>query len=162
MASLRQETFARILACASLAQIGYMLLALVPGDEIALTAMAYYISTYLFIVTGAFTILLAIGHSAAGGTPLSSLSNLGARSPVAAVLLVIFVIALAGFPPTAGFSPATLFSSRCCAVIIATWRGSQRFSALPLAWSYLRIAMAGLAAQRGSEHRSPRSFVWRA
>jgi NADH-quinone oxidoreductase subunit N len=133
VASLRQKSFARILAYASLAQIGYMFLTLVPGDETALTALAYYLFTYLFVVTGAFAILLAIGHKTPGG--------LGGRSPVAAVLLVIFVIALAGFPPTAGFfARYSLFQSllqsghRCIAWLAA-------FSALPLAWSYLRIAI---------------------
>ena len=140
VASLRHKCFARILAYGSLAQIGYMFLALISGDETALTALAYYLFTYLFMVSGAFAVLLATRHQSAVGEQLSSLSGLGGRNPVAAVLLIIFVIALAGFPPTAGFfARYSLFQSLL--------RSGHRYvawiaagSALLLAWSYLRIA----------------------
>jgi NADH-quinone oxidoreductase subunit N len=141
IASLRQKRFSRILAYASIAQIGYILLALVAGDETALTAMAYYLFSYLFIVTGAFAILLAVRNSSSAVAQPSSFNGLGARSPVAAVLLLVFMIALAGFPPTAiFFARYSLFQSllhnhhRYIAWIAA-------FAALPLAWCYLRIAM---------------------
>jgi len=141
VASLRQKTFSDILACASCAQIGYMLLALISGDETALTALVYYLFTYLFIVSGAFAVLLAARNQSAAGPQMASLNDLGGRSPVVAVLLVIFVIALAGFPPTAGFfARYSLFQS--------LWRSGHRYTAwcaaflaLPLAWSYLRIAV---------------------
>jgi len=141
VASLRQKSFAGILAYASLAQIGYMLLAFISGDETALTALVYYLFTYLFIVTGAFAIFLATRHQSAADGHRSSLNGLGGRGAVAAVLLVIFVIALAGFPPTAGFfARYSVFQS--------LWRSGHRyiawcaaFAALPLAWSYLRIAV---------------------
>lgn len=141
VASLWQKTFAGILAYASLAQIGYMLLAFISADETALTALVYYLFTYLFIVSGAFAVLLATSHQSPASPNLASLNGLGARSPIAGVLLVIFVIALAGLPPTAGFlARYSLFESllhsghRYIAWIAA-------FSALPLAWSYLRIAI---------------------
>ena len=141
VASLRQKTFARILAYASLAQVGYLLLALVAGDETALTAMAYYLFSYVFIVTGAFAILLAVRNKSGAGVQLASLNGLRSGSPVAAALLIIFAIALAGFPPTGiFFARYSLFQSllhnnhRYTAWFAA-------FAALPLAYSYLRIAV---------------------
>jgi NADH-quinone oxidoreductase subunit N len=141
IASLRQESFSRILAYASIAQIGYMLLALIAADETALTAMAYYLFSYLFIVTGAYAILLGTRNNPGADAQLSSLHGLGARSPVAAVLLIIFVIALAGFPPTAiFFARYSLFQSLLSSNHRYTaWIAA--FAALPLAWSYLRIAI---------------------
>ncbi len=152
IAALRQKSFLPSLAYASIAQIGYILLALVAGDETALTAMAYYLFSYSFIVTGAFAILLAVRNSPGAAESRSRLNGVGAGSPVAAALLLIFMIALAGFPPTAiFFARYSLFQSmlhnnhRYTAWIAA-------FAALPLAWCYLRIAIQ--AWRRNSDPNS--------
>ena len=115
--------------------------------------MSYYLFGYVFVITGAFAILLAVRNKSGAAGELLSLSGLGSRSPVAAVLLLIFMIALAGFPPTSiFFARYSLFQSlvhnnhRYTAWIAA-------FAALPLAWSYLRIAIRAWrrAAEPGAE-----------
>lgn len=139
-ASLRQKSFGGILAAASLAQFGYLLLGLVSGNESALTAIAYYLFTYLFILSGAFAVLLTLRRKGDAAGHLPHLNGLRNRNPLAALLLIVFVIALAGFPPTAGFFARYFLFN---AVLEAGHRYLAWFaalSALPLAFSYLRIA----------------------
>jgi NADH-quinone oxidoreductase subunit N len=141
IASLRQKTFAGILAYSSLAQIGYLLLGLVSGDEAALTAITYYLFTYLFILTGAFAVLLGLRRHADGQGQLVNLDDLRERSLLVVLLLIFFVISLAGLPPTAGFF-ARYFLFRALLETghrYIAWFAA--FSALPLACSYLLVAI---------------------
>jgi NADH-quinone oxidoreductase subunit N len=137
IASLRQKSFEGILATASLAQFGYVLLGLVSGNEAALTAVGYYLFTYLFILSGAFAVLLTLGRK---GDFAPALNGLRQRNPLATLLLIIFVIALAGFPPTAGFFARYFLFNALLETGHRYLAWFAAFSALPLAFSYLRIA----------------------
>jgi NADH-quinone oxidoreductase subunit N len=53
--------------------------------------------------TGAFAIVILLRHKGLIGDELEDLNGLYRRSPGAAVLLLIFMLSLAGIPPTAGF-----------------------------------------------------------
>jgi NADH-quinone oxidoreductase subunit N len=121
--------------------MGYVLLGVVAANEGAATAMTYYLFTYLFIVTGLFGVLIAVGEKNTPAGFLSDLSGLRHRSAVMALLLIVFVLSLAGAPPTAGFfGRYFIFHSlletghRYIAWFVA-------LSSLPLAYSYLRIAV---------------------
>ena len=128
LASVRQKNFARVLAYASLAQIGYMLLALVSGDETALTALAYYLFTYLFIVTGAFAILLAIRHKSAADGHRSSLNGLGRPQPGRRCSVGNFCDRSSRLSTHRWiFRAATPSSSRCCRATTVTSPGSPHF-----------------------------------
>lgn len=140
IASLRQKSFEAILVAASLAQIGYLLLGLVSGNEAALTAIAYYLFTYLFILSGAFAVLIALRPKDDSAASLSPLAGLRHRNPLAFSLLIIFVTALAGFPPTAGFFARYFLFNALLESGHRYFAWFAAFSALPLAFSYLRIA----------------------
>lgn len=141
LASLRQTNLQRIIVYLAIAQMSYVLLGVVAANEGAATAMTYYLFTYIFIVTGMFGVLIAVrGENTSAGV-LNDLSGLRQRSPVTALLLIVFVLSLAGAPPTAGFfGRYFIFHSlletghRYIAWFVA-------LSSLPLAYSYLRIAV---------------------
>jgi NADH-quinone oxidoreductase subunit N len=146
IASLRERSPSRILQTASIAQIGNVMLALVAANETAFTGITYYLFAYLFILAGSSAALqvsqsnlLARGDFA----PDSSLEidGLRHRSPVTAFLLIIFILALAGFPPTAGFYARYLIFQSLLETghRYLAWAAALR--ALPLAYSYLRIAV---------------------
>ena len=143
--SLRQKNLDRIFIYSLLAQIGFVLLAMDPTQEEAYTDISYYLFTYLFIVAGTFAVLLALRHSS-GVTELADLRGLRRDNPIAAVLLFVFIIALCGLPPTAGFyGRYLLFRSLLEAGHrYLAWFGAA--AALLLAYSYLRI---GLYSWRG-------------
>jgi NADH-quinone oxidoreductase subunit N len=55
------------------------------------------------MTAGAFGILIVLEQRGRAATELSDLNGLYRQSPAAAVLLLVFMMALAGIPPTAGF-----------------------------------------------------------
>jgi NADH-quinone oxidoreductase subunit N len=141
LASLRQTNLQRIIVYLAIAQMSYVLLGVVAANEGAATAMTYYLFTYMFIVTGMFGVLIAVRGENTSAVVLNDLSGLRQRSPVTALLLIVFVLSLAGAPPTAGFfGHYFIFHSlletghRYIAWFVA-------LSSLPLAYSYLRIAV---------------------
>lgn len=108
-AALTQTNVKRLLAYSSIAHVGYILLGLVAagtGDtlnETGLRGVAYYLFAYAFMNTGAFTVVILLRRKGLIGDELDDLRGLARRSPAAAVLMLIFLLSLAGIPPTAGF-----------------------------------------------------------
>lgn len=103
LAALTQTNVKRLLAYSSISHVGYVLLGLVAGNKTAMTGIAYYLMAYIFMTAGAFAILIVLRQKGLIGEELEDLNGLYQRSPAAAVLLLIFMLSLAGIPPTAGF-----------------------------------------------------------
>jgi NADH-quinone oxidoreductase subunit N len=103
LAALTQTNIKRLLAYSSISHVGYILLGLVAGDETGLRGMIYYLIAYAFMTIGAFAVVIVLRQRGIIGDELDDLDGLYQRSPAAAVLLLIFMLSLAGIPPTAGF-----------------------------------------------------------
>ncbi len=103
LAAITQSNVKRLLAYSSISHVGYILLGLVAGNETGLQGMAFYLFVYAFMNTGAFAIVILLRRQGLIGDELEDLNGLIERSPGAAVLLLIFLLSLAGIPPTAGF-----------------------------------------------------------
>jgi len=106
--ALQQTQAVRLLAYSSIAQAGYMLLpfALVSGDQatnrLAFSAGVTYILIYAVMTLGAFAVVIALSRESKA-LPISDFAGLAKRAPVIMVAMTIFMISLAGIPPTAGF-----------------------------------------------------------
>jgi NADH-quinone oxidoreductase subunit N len=106
--ALQQQQAVRLLAYSSIAQAGYMLLpfALVSADqalnEQAFAAATTYILIYGVMTLGAFTVVVALSRESRA-LAISDFDGLAKRAPGMAVAMTIFMISLAGIPPTAGF-----------------------------------------------------------
>src|SRR5205809_570907 len=110
LAALTQTNVKRLLAYSSISHVGYILLGLLSWDETtgtltkaASTGIAYYLLSYVFMTAGAFAVIIVLRQKGLIGEELEDLNGLYHRSPAAAVLLLIFMLSLAGIPPTAGF-----------------------------------------------------------
>jgi NADH-quinone oxidoreductase subunit N len=103
LAALTQTNVKRLLAYSSISHVGYILLGLVAGNETGLVGIAYYLLAYVFMTAGAFAVIIVLRQKSLIGEDLEDLNGLYQRSPAAAVLLLIFMLSLAGIPPTAGF-----------------------------------------------------------
>jgi NADH-quinone oxidoreductase subunit N len=103
IAAMRQTNLKRLLAYGSIAQTGFILLGLVQGTEAGFTGILFYLGVYVFMTVGAFGILIALQQRGSNVTELRDLDGLFWRSPAAALLLLVFMMSLAGVPPTAGF-----------------------------------------------------------
>jgi NADH-quinone oxidoreductase subunit N len=106
--ALQQRQVVRLLAYSSIAQAGYMLLpfALVSADpglnREVFAAAVTYILIYAIMTLGAFAVVVAMAREARS-LQLSDFAGLGRRAPVLAVAMTIFMVSLAGIPPTGGF-----------------------------------------------------------
>jgi len=105
-AALVQKDVKRILGYSSIANAGYMLLALIAhGKDFKLgqDALVYFLASYTLMTIGAFAVVSLGAKGGREGTRLEDLNGLWKRSPFAALALVIFMASLIGIPPTAGF-----------------------------------------------------------
>lgn len=100
LAALRQKDVKRLLAYSAIAHSGYLLVAIVAGDG---TSLVFYLIAYMFMNAGAFGVLAALSGKGEEHTSLADLAGLGRRHPWLAASLAVFLLSLAGIPPTAGF-----------------------------------------------------------
>ena len=112
LAALTQSNTKRLLAYSSIAHVGYMLLAMVvlstasyPSAPFfdAFKGILIYLLVYTFMNLGAFAVITSLRHRNVIGDELDDLNGLWSRAPVEAVLMLVFMLALAGIPPLAGF-----------------------------------------------------------
>lgn len=103
IAAMRQTNVKRLLAYGSVAQTGFILLGLVAGNEAGFSGMMYYLGVNVFMTLGAFGILILLEQNGAAVSNLADVDGLYRRSPAVALLLLVFMMSLAGIPPTAGF-----------------------------------------------------------
>ena len=102
--ALVQSNVKRMLAYSSIANAGYLLIGVVAGGAIGLSAILFYLLCYTFMNLGAFGVVSVLERADNTGANLSDIRGLWNRQPVLAGLLAFFMLALAGFPPMAGFA----------------------------------------------------------
>src|SRR5690242_11860923 len=98
-----QTSLKRLLAYSGVAQAGYILIGVVAGGQDGLAAVLYYLFVYMFMNFGAFAVITLLAGPDGDRDQLSDLEGLGRRSPVLAVAMSVFMLSLAGFPPSVGF-----------------------------------------------------------
>jgi NADH-quinone oxidoreductase subunit N len=103
LAAINQTNIKRLLAYSSISHAGYMLLGLVAGNKTGLTGIAVYLLVYTFMNLGAFLVIVALRRANIIGEDLDDIAGLVHKSPGYAFLMLIFLLSLAGIPPTAGF-----------------------------------------------------------
>jgi NADH-quinone oxidoreductase subunit N len=102
----RQESVKRMLAYSSIAHAGYLLVgvvAMVRAAPEAIGSVLFYLLTYTASTAGAFGALILCGRKGAEAVSYEDLAGLGRRHPAAALPFSLFLLSLAGIPPTAGF-----------------------------------------------------------
>ena len=111
-AALTQTNTKRLLAYSSIAHVGYMLLALVamgtsqpgsPGFSDGFKGILIYLLVYTFMNLGAFAVITSLRQRNVIGDEIDDMAGLYRRAPVEAMLMLLFLLSLAGIPPAAGF-----------------------------------------------------------
>ena len=108
LAALTQTNLKRLLAYSSIAHVGYMLLGLVAGTPMYASAdgvkgILIYLLVYTFMNLGAFAVITSLRRRDVIGDELDDIAGLYHRAPTEAVLMLVFLLSLAGIPPLAGF-----------------------------------------------------------
>jgi NADH-quinone oxidoreductase subunit N len=98
-----QTNLKRLLAYSSIAHAGYLLVALVAGNDIGKGAILFYLLVYAVTNVAAFGAIALLDTPAGNQDDLRDCAGLGARQPALAGLLTVCLLSLGGFPPAAGF-----------------------------------------------------------
>jgi NADH-quinone oxidoreductase subunit N len=103
IAALTQDNVKRMLAYSSIAHGGYALMGLVAFNQTGAWALLMYVLVYAFMNFGAFGFVILLESKGYAGEMIGDFAGLARRHPGAALGMLIFMLALAGIPPTAGF-----------------------------------------------------------
>jgi NADH-quinone oxidoreductase subunit N len=98
-----QTNVKRMLAYSSIAHAGYLLIGLVSANTTGKAAILFYLLAYAVTNMGALGIVALLGTEANQHDELRDFAGLWRSRPGLAGLMTIFLVSLAGLPPTAGF-----------------------------------------------------------
>ncbi len=151
LAALVQDNVVRLLAYSSVAQAGYFLLGVVAvgSSTLALESIIIFAAAYAVMNLGAFAVVMATGRT------LETFSGSGRKHVAMGIMMVVFLLSLAGIPPLAGFvGKFLLFGAAMDAGF--TWLAVIAIlnSVLSLA-VYLRIVIAMYRQDTGSTAAGP-------
>jgi NADH-quinone oxidoreductase subunit N len=139
--AVTQTDIKRMFAYSSIAHAGFVLTGLTATDRTGVSAALFYLMSYAIMTLGAFGTVMLISSRGEGSTSLESYKGLARRSPGMAGLLTLFLLSMAGIPPTVGFiAKASVFGAAVGAgnwslVLIAT------LSSVVAASFYLRVVV---------------------
>jgi NADH-quinone oxidoreductase subunit N len=102
--ALAQQSLKRMLAYSSIAHAGYAFVALVTHNALGASSLLYYLVAYTLMSLGAFTVLMVVARREGPLYAFDDYAGLGTTHPLLAAMMALFMFALAGFPPTAGFA----------------------------------------------------------
>jgi NADH-quinone oxidoreductase subunit N len=101
--AIAQDNIKRMLAYSSIAHAGYLIIGLASGNHMGIAGVVFYLIAYTFMNLGAFGIVSLIEGKDETNLNINSYAGLSEKSPMLALLLSVFMFALAGLPPFAGF-----------------------------------------------------------
>jgi len=154
LGGLMQTNIKRILAYSTIAHSGYMMMGfLAYGAGLnpdAFASLTTYLVIYTIMNLGAFAILVLLSKGDEECLDLADLTGLFSRRPVVALAMSVFLLAMAGIPPTAGFmAKFQLFwgvaqkgQLALCALAIISSMISIYIYLRPMVYMYLREGSA--------------------
>ncbi|MFC0253986.1 NADH-quinone oxidoreductase subunit NuoN [Massilia consociata] len=109
--AIAQTNIKRMLAYSTIAQMGFVVLAMmtgvVGGDNSnaasSYSAAMYYTITYVLTTVGSFGLIMMLARAGHEAENIADFKGLGKRSPWFAIVLTILMFSLAGVPPMVGF-----------------------------------------------------------
>lgn len=151
VAALLQSNLKRLLAYSSIAHAGFMLTGIIAANRAGTSAVVFYLLVYTLMTLGAFGVLLGLARRGEEADDISDLTGLAWKSPALAGAMTLFMVSLAGLPPTAGFFAklyvfsAVLDAGYVAVVIVAV------LTSVVSAYYYLRVAYTMFIGQPSPE-----------
>ncbi|UXX79544.1 NADH-quinone oxidoreductase subunit N [Reichenbachiella carrageenanivorans] len=110
LSALSQTNAKRMMAYSSIAHSGMLIIGIIVGNDFGIQALLLYAIVYAFMNIGAFYLIELFERQ--GFVTIKDLAGVGRKSPWMGVFAVVIMIALAGLPPTGGFTAKlVMFSS---------------------------------------------------
>ncbi|MBI5598164.1 MAG: NADH-quinone oxidoreductase subunit N [Deltaproteobacteria bacterium] len=103
LTAIAQRNIKRMLAYSSIGHAGYALLGLVAGTSEGVSSVMYYMAVYALMNLGVFAVIIMMRKGGQRGTEIDEYAGLAKSHKGLALVMLIFLFALAGVPPTAGF-----------------------------------------------------------
>jgi NADH-quinone oxidoreductase subunit N len=103
VAAIAQTSIKRLMAYSSIGHIGYALIGLASATPNGIRGVLVYMAIYLFMNVGSFAVILSMRQNGRNLEGINDLAGLSRNQPGLALALAIFMFAMAGIPPTAGF-----------------------------------------------------------
>jgi len=131
----------RMLAYSSVAHAGFILAGLTSANATGIRAAMFYLIAYSVMTLGAFGVTMLVATRSAESSTYDNYDGLAARSPGLAALLTVFLLSLAGIPPTVGFiAKLTVFGS---AIQAGNWPLALLcvLASVVAAYAYLRVVV---------------------
>lgn len=165
VAALWQQNTRRLLAYSSIAQAGYLIVGIVAFNQLGFESATFYVAAYLLLNMAAF--LLVDLLQPRSDTSLTEYEGLGKKHALVATVLTVVMVALAGLPPTVGFTAKWLIFS-------ALWDSYQHQGQSWLMWLliggivnaaislayYLRLPYLLFFKKTKVEDAAPVYFMW--
>lgn len=101
--AIAQTNVKRMLAYSSIAHAGYLLIALVAANDMGVSSVLFYILAYTFMNIGALAVVIIVSQKGDEFIQIHDFAGLGFKHPGLAVAMSLFMLSMAGIPPTAGF-----------------------------------------------------------
>ena len=139
---LAQHDLKRLIAFSGIAQVGYIIAALAGGSALGLRYAIFYLVAYTFMNLGAFAIAATLSGEGEEGSRLANYRGLGKRHPLGAALMTLFLFAMAGLPPTAGFLGKILILSTTVSTGYAWLGGALIVGTAISLYAYAKIVRA--------------------
>jgi len=98
-----QSSVKRMLAYSSIAHGGYLLVALLAGNDVGKGAVLFYLLTYAVTNIGAFGVIAVLDTTDRANDRVRDYAGLANDHPALSAMMTIFLLSLGGLPPMAGF-----------------------------------------------------------
>jgi NADH-quinone oxidoreductase subunit N len=101
--AIRQQQLKRFMAFSSISQAGYIVLAVMGGDELGMTALTFYLLIYIVANLAVFGVINVVEQKAHGKLDIEDYNGLYQTNPKLSFIMTLALFSLAGIPPFAGF-----------------------------------------------------------
>ncbi len=101
--AIAQTNIKRMLAYSTVSHVGFIFLGILSGTEAGFEAAMFYAIVYSMMAAGAFAVVIVLSREGFEAENLDDYKGLSQRSPWLALMMLMLVASLAGFPPFVGF-----------------------------------------------------------
>jgi NADH-quinone oxidoreductase subunit N len=101
--ALRQKNLKRFFAFSSISQAGYLMLGVMGGNAVGMTALVFYALVYLAANLAIFGVICVIEQNTDEKVLLTDYNGLYQTNPKLTLIITLSLFSLAGIPPFAGF-----------------------------------------------------------
>jgi NADH-quinone oxidoreductase subunit N len=163
LAALAQTDMKRLLAYSGIAQVGYIVTAFAGTGPNGLRYAILYLAGYTFMNLGAFAVVALMSRDGDAVVGLPRFAGLAARRPWLAAAMTLFLVGLAGLPPTIGFTGKILILTTTVDAGYAWLAGILILGTAISAYVYfkiVRVMFAPVDPQHVHDERSSNPLPW--